>query len=456
MGLPQTPDFADLLRSVSLKRQPEWPSTEVFPEEVATDGQRIVARDPAITLWHSPGQISWQALVKRVQEELRNRKHKASVLLAQAIIAVYCLHPKKEEAPVESFNWMLDRILDAQLIQFFILVTEPPRTLARFSFGSFTLGALNSDRLASRSRRAGSDYHDRYGRSHLGKFTIERGTIPARIVDWHSMRTLFVQHKDDSGVWDRALHGYFSALSQEYFEDFWSDFVESQALSIALGAPYLAPQVFKLIPQSSSISIFIAEGWGHVAPHFAPTVLIDLVSADKRFKQIETELESVYHFAGFTDTDQHQTIKSYASFIGKGKQHLVAGNLGEGYLHHIIALDLVFGSEESISKTVTERVAMIVHKPLELTFDAALRLMIQAYSARSKYVHEGRSVSPTMISEVERITREVTLCLLRLQHSSRELAVHGWLANLDYFVKALQAGKVLQPEELRANGIATD
>lgn len=100
---------------------------------------------------------------------------------------------------------------------------------------------------------------------------------------------------------------------------------------------------------------------------------------------------------------------------------------------------------------------MIVHKPLELTFDGALRLMSQAYSARSKYVHEGVSVSPATIADVERITREVTLCLLRLQRDgSGELAVDGWLANLDYFVKALQAGKALQPEELQANGIATD
>src|SRR5689334_4097265 len=121
MGLPQIPEFADLLRSLSLNKQPAWPSIELFPEERATDGQRVVACDPAITLWYSPTQIRWEAFVKRVQEELLKRNHKSSVLLAHALVAIYCFHPTKQEAPIESFNWMLDHILHAQLIQFFIL-----------------------------------------------------------------------------------------------------------------------------------------------------------------------------------------------------------------------------------------------------------------------------------------------------------------------------------------------
>jgi hypothetical protein len=128
--------------------------------------------------------------------------------------------------------------------------------------------------------------------------------------------------------------------------------------------------------------------------------------------------------------------------------------MNEGYLHYIIALDLVFGGHELIGRTVSERVGMIVYKPLGLNFDDSVKLMNQAYSARSKYVHEGRAVDPKMIMNVERVTREVTLCLLRLQRdSSRELSVARWLANIDYFVKAVQADRTISPEDLRANGI---
>ncbi len=457
MGLPQIPEFVDFLRSLSLKQQTDRQSVELFSEELASDGQRYVGRDRSMTMWYTPTEIKWEALVKRIQEELRLRKHKASVPLVYALLALYCLHPKKDEAPVESFNWILSLIVDVRLTQFFILPKVPPPKLTRFSFGPFTVGTLNLPRLESRSRRAGSDYHDLYGRSHLGKLTIERDTVPARMVSWKDARVLFDQHSYDKQIWNRALHGYFSSLNQEYFEDFWTDFTESQALPLALGAHYLAPETFKLIPQSSSVSVFLTEEWGHVAPHFAPAVIIDFGSADKTFNRVKAELEKEYAFEGFTASDQHQTIRSYASFVGKAKRHLAAGHLDECYLHHVIALELIFGGHELIGKTVSERVAMIIHKPFGITFVNAVRLMNQAYAARSKYVHEGRPVDPKLIADMERVIREVTLCLLRLQRdSSRELSAERWLANLDYFVKAEQAEKTLPSEELQANGIFTE
>lgn len=455
MGLPQIPEFAGLLRSLSLTKKADSESVEIFPQEFATDGQTHVARDRAISVWYIPTQISWEALVRRVQGELRAKEHKDSVSLAHALIGVYCLHPKKEEAPVESFNSILDLIVDARLTQFFILPLEPPATLRRFSFGPFAVGALDLPKLESRSRKAGSDYHRLYGHSHMGKLTIERGVVPARMVDLRELRMLLDQHGYDKQIWNREVHGYFSALSKEYFEDFWSDFVESQSLPLALGAPYLGPDIFKLIPRSSSVAIFRTETGGHVAPHFAPAVRIDFGSADKTFNQVQAELESAYAFDGFTSSNWHRTLRSYISFVGRAKRHPAAGHLDEGFLHHIIALDLVFGGQELIGRTVSERVAMIVHKPLGLEFDAAVRLMNQAYSVRSKYVHEGQAVDLNMNADVERVTREVTLCLLRLQRdSSRELSVDRWLANLDYFVKAVRAEKGLSTEELRENGIA--
>jgi len=124
----------------------------------------------------------------------------------------------------------------------------------------------------------------------------------------------------------------------------------------------------------------------------------------------------------------------------------------EAFLHYVIALDLVFGSEQSIAQTVSERVAMIVYRPIGMSFRDAVSAISKAYGVRSKYVHEGRPVKGEMIDQIKVICREVLHCLLRLQRSN-DMRIDQWLRNLDYFVASVEANRAIADQELNHNGI---
>jgi hypothetical protein len=455
MSLPDNAELRGLLSSLSVVAPSEtadYGSVEAIPVGNILDSSNRIVEDARRIWFKSSGQMRWESLVKRIQAELIYRGHKSKESVVYVLLCIYCLLPEKSVNPVESLNWILDKILSTNLTQFYILPGQTPAEFQRFAFGQFTIGTLNASRLESRSRKAGSDYYARYYTSLLGKLTIERDSAPVKALDCRSIKDSISRYQYSTSDWNRFVEAYYWSLSEEYWDECWEVFFTSQSLLIAAGAPVLRPRLFQMVPGVVPVSIVLSEEWGHVSPGLLGHITMDFGGVDKIYPATAERLKRQYGFEGFTSNDLHRTLQAYASFVARAELHLAEANVDEAFMHYVIALDVVFGSEQSIAQTVSERVAMIVCRTIGMSFRDAVSAISKAYGVRSKYVHEGHPVKGEMIDQIKVICREVLHCLLRLQRSN-DMRIDQWLSNLDYFVASVEANRAIADQELNDNEI---
>jgi hypothetical protein len=440
MAIPNIPEFSTLLASLALKASRETTGLDVIelvPQAYAIDGTTVVAEDPIYLSYERGGPLTLEGLELKIQTELRRLKHKNDLSVVHAMLGIYCLNPMRERSPVDHLNQLLERTIEAKVKQFYVFPAPPPATFATFSFGTFTLGALNWSQLESRSRKVGSDYFVRYQAQLVGKMAVEREAAPSRILDLPAIRAELDVHSYDKVRWDRLIEYYFSSLSRAWFEEFWKAFESEQGMQVAAGAPFLGSREMQILPHATPISVFSAEDWGHVSPAVVG-VVIDLVGADKRVAKILSMLKERYDFHVFSGTELHQTLKTFVQFVAKAKRHLSEGSLSDAGLHFVIALDLLLGDATRLTKTVSERTALIIHKQRGATFKECERSILAIYDARSKYVHRGEPISAKLVEEADAACAGVLHCLLRLQKTQLDtLSVSQWIRNLDFILGAL-------------------
>jgi hypothetical protein len=82
--------------------------------------------------------------------------------------------------------------------------------------------------------------------------------------------------------------------------------------------------------------------------------------------------------------------------------------------------------------------------------------MKRLYNARSKYVHEGTSVTDNDALEIEDVCTQVLWALLACSSTGAVRDVDDWLAKMDYLNAARHAGKTLAEDELKAVGVPPD
>lgn len=468
MPIPDSPVFRTFLDSLDLKRpdNPDGYVDEVaIPASVAQDvSSEITVNERRV--WSKPvDNFTLDSLLRCLRREIETSGHPTRRDVLLCLICLFCIHPKRRLAPVECLNNLLSRIVDGDVSQFLVLPLPPPSNFEDFAFGSFAVGKLNSQRLSYRSTRAQSDFFERWQHRLDGRMAIEREVCPVKVFDWISVKeqngTSTFGDRELSSVWKDIVQAYFYFISQAYFEDFWQQFVEQQELQVAMGSPFIGDRELRLMP-SASISIYlnIAGRWGFVAPHGVTFITLNFGGIDRAVPSTIRRLKQEF---GVDDTatsgELHQTIKTYARFVAKAKQHLIDHRQAEAYLHFIIALDLLFGDKDSLARTITKRVAILVYQKLGVSFQQAVKMVANMYDVRSRYVHEGNSQGMSDIQTVQAICEEVLCCLLRLKMDdtkNKPGAISEWRGSLDYFVTAKETDRLIPKADLRANGIAVE
>jgi hypothetical protein len=465
MPIPDLPVFQTLLNSLELTRQEgiDYSNEIAIPETPAEDvsSERI---DAECRIWFKPvGDFTLETLIGRIQREVQSSGHKSQRNALLTLLCLFCLHPQRRSAPVQSLNDLLSRVVDGDLSQFFVLRVPPPPTFRDFAFGSFAIGKINSERISYRSKRAGSDFFERWQRALVGRMAIERDVRRVRVFDWTSVkeehRAALFSDQASKALWNRITEAYFHYISLAHFEEFWREFIEQQEIHVAMGGPFMGDRELRLIP-SFAVSIYmnIGNGWGFVAPHGGRYLTMNFGGVDTGIPETLHRLKMEFSFESYGGDELHQTIKSYARFLSTAKRHLIDQRSAEAYLHFVIALDLLFGDKDGLTRNITKRVAVLVHLKLGITFAEAVKVLMRIYDARSKYVHQGDAGGMADIKMVQTICEEVLYCLLRMQkdHSKRKLGiVNEWRATLDYFAAANETGRTLSESDLAANGIAT-
>ncbi len=156
------------------------------------------------------------------------------------------------------------------------------------------------------------------------------------------------------------------------------------------------------------------------------------------------------------NSEIHQTIKTYSLFLSKAKRYIWDSRIDEGFLHYLMAIDLVFGEKESLTKSIINRTSVIVYNKFGKDFDMQKRIIQRIYDARSEYVHSGHGVDESLIAEVEKICEEILHCFLRLQRKDDNHTpgfVSVWLKRLDLIAAVIRSKFPVENNDFEESGI---
>jgi hypothetical protein len=458
MSIPEIPLFEEFLTNLSVHK-PEH--ADGYEAAVAIEAQSGIDRGRnvefnEVRLWYKVnGDFNLDSLVRKVQAELQSAGHDRAEPAILALLCAYAMMPKDHDSCVRRFNKVLNAVIDAELMQLFVFPVSSPKSL-NFRFGSFKLGPLDSRRLSKTTRSAGSDYYERYSTELDGKLAIERDIAPIRIIDWSVFTDQWISTVIPNlftHVWDN----YFLSLARATYSQFWDLFESQQELTTAIGATYLDSLVFQRLPKTHGIAIFLNIGQsssGYVAP-VQFFLNIDFGKCDVTIPNAERQLRK-YGIKPGQESNLAQTIRSYSRFVTRATKHFLNDRAEEAFLHYIIALDLLLGEKDASNKSITTRVAALVHNHFGHSLETQRKIALDLYDKRSRYVHQGASIEASKIDIAKAICHEVLLCLLRCNMNANnhfDGFVDQWLRNLDYIAITIEAQKQLRNEDWLENGI---
>lgn len=464
MPLPNSPIFDSFLRSLQCDNpadSSDWTRLYAVPESIVYDDGRMEKR-PSVSIWdRQTSELSIDAFLKKLEAELRRVDHPATKELATAILAMSVLARRESVNVVEQFNGLFEQIVAADLNQYFLFTLPSPPEF-NFEIGPFRVGPLRADRLRYQSERAGSDFFERYcGRLFRNALSVEREPLPTRIIHFHELVTA-------GGAWappsseaaertSLLADHYFQLLSQFHSDLFFRDLISVQEVPIAIGSGWFDPQRLRETLGSQFITVYLnIDGLnrGHVHPGLLiPT--IDLGGAHIGLPAATQQLGKEFGFHAPSNSEIHQSLRSFCHFVRLAESNHAEGRHAEGFLHHIIALDLLLGDKKNATETVAKRSAALTFRYRALSFDEAFREAQATYDARSKYVHQGIEPPEELWAVARSVCREITFCLLRLQRSDLNHACgfrDRWLKDIDIVTALLVANREPHPSDFERAG----
>jgi hypothetical protein len=416
---------------------------------------------PPVSFAYREGDISLPALQKRVVTELAARRHLASAELAMAVIGLFAhTEPDTTRSAVARFNDGLNCVASADLNQYYVF-TPPNKLSYRFRVGPFSIGPFDSKRLAYQCERAGSDYYARYAQRLAGHpLAVQRDHRQVHVLCWPDIvRGHAWQVRSDVG--DRVatlLDYYYAVASSGYFEAFFRELDEVQEVAIALGAGWFDAERLRELIGAHFVSIYLNMGGEHagfVSPAWIGFTWVDLGGAHLGIPRVEEFLKTHFGVTGFRSTPAHQMLRTYCHFLALAERHHAGGRHAEGFLHHVIALDLLLGEKTASTQSVARRSAILSHRQRGKSLDEAMREMERIYDARSRYVHAGIPPAGDVWDLVRGVCREVALCMLHCIGSTLggddADARDRWMLLIDHVGTALDLGR--QPAQTDVEGI---
>jgi len=470
MPLPDVQEIRETLSLVELslrKGSDDDPAVQIAFRPAVDEKGRVAQDSPLWLHYSAKTKLPFGRLVERISKELEAAGHAGNEGFAQFVIALAMLMPSSQENAVVRVNQIVAAICDADVSLYYTLAAEFPE-YHRFEMPPFRVGPLRADKLRYNCEKAASDYYSRYENVIGHAWAIERAPRTVRVFDVPLIRKSIFQNPANTSsreawelrAWESIVEGYFSLQNSVLFDAFWTELTSVQTPLVALGAPFFDPRPLGSFISSHQIAVFLnlgSERAGFVSPAGSGPGLmsVDLANAHERIPNAVRELEQSYKFQFFDDSPLHRSIRVFTEFVARALRHEIDGRANEALLHFVIALELVFGEQQAIQRSVAERVALITCRENGKSFDQQREWIEQIYELRSRYVHSGSEIADKLpLDQLRTVCRQVFRCLMRLQaaypqrESRNETVLKGWLRELDYLAKKMIAGKKPDEREL--------
>jgi hypothetical protein len=428
-----------------------WPDT---PGRDARDHKVIYK---AVSLYsHETVAVTIDGFRQKLLHVLRDAKHVATTQIADAILGCVVKAAATGRQRAAFLEDLLASFATAEVSHFFVVpadaIAEPIR------FEGYTLGPIDFSVLASRSRRAQSDFAELYRDQIVGRFTLQSPEFRHTIIN-------FVDPMAKLGLvtnkrWRDLLLNYFTHVSRQHLEFMWSHLDRTQVLAAAFGAELLDVQNFrneigKFGHQITIYLEFCHAKTGYVVPELR-SLFLHLPGSDSEASRRYLSHRDLYHLPEVGDSELGRTLIACGGFCQQAIRFLELGRPEDAALYATICLEYLFSEKKSTAEAVCTRAAVVTHRRLAVSFEKAEKELRKLYDARSAFVHSGAAIGPAQAERLIDYARE-TLRNMLLLHLKTENRTQGFLKkfvrDLDFIVAGFEAGKTFDESFLTERGI---
>jgi hypothetical protein len=461
MAFPRIEQFEAVLASLSLTKPKDtegWRSFEVSPEIPATKHTGESEVHPSVTLWAKDhAKLKFEGCVRKLKEELLRQGHAWGDEVALRVLALFAHLSRPQHGGVNLINHVLQKVVSVDASHYLVFLPIDESYVAEWK--GFRWGLLDADRFGYRCQKAGSNYFQLYGNQLQGSVAFESPVYKRKAIDWKNL-IVDLGNAAPGKSTPRLMLRYFEALSHAHYNQMFDDLDEKQHLLGVFDLGIVEVKSMSRVPYAQRITIYLnfsaENNWGYVVPE-GTIININWLPPKPERLQEAAQFESQYALDSATDCEIHNVLKSVCRYAHIGRQWRMQGDFSNGLFNFVIALEILFSDKEAVTASVSSRAAVIVHRPLGLSYSDMQRELSDLYGVRSGYVHRGKPVTEDACSRVEAITREVISCLLRLQlkpESRDEGFLKQWIKRIDWIKAAVEAGVNIEPQTFHEHGIA--
>ena len=472
--VPSTSEFRDSLSALCVAEGDDMTSSSTdvnvsdrlvrsFPDGDEISEAAIVLRQAA------DAPISITSLVQKIGQELHARDHMyctpnsaSQRRLAESVLAFATALSKNSGDSIGIINSIIEAIAPSRVSQWVVILDLEHRE-GECRIGDFTYKKFEMDELLRRCDRAGSQLLEGDITLCRNKLTILRETRNVKTIDTNLVRLSRRPLPCDETLVYRIRDAYFRTLTVAEEERFLIDLDRQQDIYSALGIRTITADSLRKTRLSTRwITVFDREtrqsGWALInepCTH-VPIPQPKALSIGQRAAITALKLDAW----GAKPLDS--AIQRFCHYLSVSQVHETSGNLEESLLHAVFALDQLLGGDasDSLTRVLTERVAVLTHLALNRSQDEIRKLVRECYTMRSGYVHRGERGGLQAMSdrkqEITRVARVVlgAACFARSQPwAQSEDAIPSWRGRIDVLRVKNSANMPWDETEILALGL---
>lgn len=453
--IPKNDAFEDFLSKCAIVR--ERPKGQCLLVSDSPKRMSDGTDSPKLYLTYPDGALQLESVLAKLSHAASRFGCADSRALSIVTLALIVETKPADLDAVEHANRCLEGTHSCRLMQS-VVIPANPRPDYEVSFGTYAMRYFDPEKLLYWANRCKSAYPTDI-RNLRGWLALERDVVELSIIDWQRpslIRALMAKWHHEIAK-DVLLDGYYSEVAQAYADQIKGR-LKQDVLVLESGAMVWVDLESLLgNPFTKVISLFqwkagsVTAGWALYSEQIGLYVNMtppEVVSASREW------LEAELGFKGLSDESAfHRVVRTYCRFLHTAQGHRIEGRRDEAFLHFAIALDLLLGSEGRSSDSVSRRAGTLTYQQVGVTLDEQTDSLKRLYGARSKLVHEGRSVRQEEVDSVEMVCTEVLWAVLQSSARAEIDCLEKWIQKIDYLNAALCAGVSLSEAEFRLVGV---
>lgn len=470
MQIRKAEGLESLLQSLSLDEEPGKIRHVVYPwdEYSGVPGQDV-------GFWYSTEGCQYSTLRRLILQEFKRVGHPTSDRLADGLVLAFALMPKTHDVLTE-FEKILDPFAAADVSQFlfipasalleYVEADKPPKheIIGLFGHGPFQYAPLAGDlmrKIKYRFERIGVGALTTGLDEFHGRIAVYREPRNTKVMDFTGLG--FKGHQPPEVV--NLMQHYFDDLSDALFEDFWQEHLESQYFGVAAGATVLDRASLESLPGTAWLSIF----WGFDLLTARGMISLTKEESHRRNtlgwrvhslgeelgeakRRVELELTEAL---GSGPYRVYASLHNFARLVARSRELESRGYVDESFTLLMIAMESILAERDSISTTLRRRAATLLAVAEDKNFGDSVKSVLKLYEARSRFVHQGETVTPDSLKALQEVCRTVFFAACRSQARFTEGDENWkgrWVTILDYISACFDAGLTIDSGTANISG----